>query len=39
VVANYGWRLYNFFKTYNEKVWGVSITRCGRLGAQRIKGM
>ena len=24
IVANYGWRLYNhFFKTYNEKVWGV----------------
>jgi protoporphyrinogen oxidase len=24
IVSNYGWRLYaHFFKTYNEKVWGV----------------
>jgi protoporphyrinogen oxidase len=41
VVANYGWRLYNhFFKTYNEKVWGVSASEIAAdWGAQRIKGM
>jgi protoporphyrinogen oxidase len=41
VVANYGWRLYNhFFKTYNEKVWGVSANEIAAdWGAQRIKGM
>ncbi len=35
IVSNYGWRLYeHFFKTYNEKVWGVSglgdLRRLGR---------
>lgn len=41
IVANYGWRLYNhFFKTYNEKVWGVSARELSAdWGAQRIKGM
>ncbi|HLX88821.1 MAG TPA: NAD(P)/FAD-dependent oxidoreductase [Acidimicrobiales bacterium] len=41
IVANYGWRLYrHFFKTYNEKVWGVSASELSAdWGAQRIKGM
>src|ERR687892_1208288 len=41
VVANYGWRLYfHFFKTYNEKVWGVPASELSAdWGAQRIKGM
>jgi protoporphyrinogen oxidase len=41
VVANYGRRLYNhFFKTYNEKVWGVPASEIAAdWGAQRIKGM
>ncbi|HEY7438311.1 MAG TPA: NAD(P)/FAD-dependent oxidoreductase [Acidimicrobiia bacterium] len=41
IVANYGWRLYDhFFKTYNEKVWGVPASELGaEFGAQRIKGM
>jgi protoporphyrinogen oxidase len=41
IVANYGRRLYNhFFKTYNEKVWGVSASEIAAdWGAQRIKGM
>jgi protoporphyrinogen oxidase len=41
VVANYGWRLYeHFFKTYNEKVWGVPASELtADFGAQRIKGM
>jgi protoporphyrinogen oxidase len=41
VVADYGRRLYeHFFKTYNEKVWGVSPSRLSAdFGAQRIKGM
>jgi protoporphyrinogen oxidase len=41
VVANYGRRLYNhFFKTYNEKVWGVPASQLSAdWGAQRIKGM
>ncbi len=41
IVANYGWRLYNhFFKTYNEKVWGVPASEIASdWGAQRIKGM
>ena len=40
VVANYGWRLYNhFFKTYNEKVWGVSASEiAGRLGRAAHQG-
>jgi protoporphyrinogen oxidase len=41
VAANYGWRLYgHFFKTYNEKVWGVPASELSAdWGAQRIKGM
>jgi protoporphyrinogen oxidase len=41
IVSNYGWRLYrHFFKTYNEKVWGVSASKISAdWGAQRIKGM
>jgi protoporphyrinogen oxidase len=41
IAANYGWRLYeHFFKTYNEKVWGVSASELSAdWGAQRIKGM
>ncbi|MHB8682117.1 MAG: NAD(P)/FAD-dependent oxidoreductase [Acidimicrobiales bacterium] len=41
IVANYGWRLYHhFFKTYNEKVWGVPASAISAdWGAQRIKGM
>jgi protoporphyrinogen oxidase len=41
IVANYGRRLYShFFKTYNEKVWGVSASEISAdWGAQRIKGM
>ncbi len=41
IVSNYGWRLYHhFFKTYNEKVWGVSASELSAdWGAQRIKGM
>ena len=41
VVADYGRRLYeHFFKTYNEKVWGVPPSRLSAdFGAQRIKGM
>jgi protoporphyrinogen oxidase len=41
VVADYGRRLYeHFFKTYNEKVWGVSPSKLSAdFGAQRIKGM
>jgi protoporphyrinogen oxidase len=41
VVADYGRRLYeHFFKTYNEKVWGVSPAKLSAdFGAQRIKGM
>ena len=41
IVTNYGWRLYrHFFKTYNEKVWGVSASELSAdWGAQRIKGM
>ncbi len=41
IVSNYGWRLYDhFFKTYNEKVWGVPASELSAdWGAQRIKGM
>ena len=41
IVSNYGWRLYHhFFKTYNEKVWGVPASDLSAdWGAQRIKGM
>ena len=35
IVANYGWRLYNhFFKTYNEKVWGVPASEIRPTGAR-----
>ncbi len=41
IVARFGWRLYNhFFKTYNEKVWGVPASKISAdWGAQRIKGV
>lgn len=41
IVANYGRRLFDhFFKTYNEKVWGVPASALSAdWGAQRIKGM
>ncbi len=41
VIANYGRRLYeHFFKTYNEKVWGIPASEISAdWGAQRIKGM
>ena len=41
IIANYGRRLYShFFKTYNEKVWGVPASQISAdWGAQRIKGM
>jgi len=41
IVANYGRRLFDhFFKTYNEKVWGVPASAISAdWGAQRIKGM
>ena len=41
IVANYGRRLFeHFFKTYNEKVWGVPASELSAdWGAQRIKGM
>ncbi len=41
IVNNYGWRLYqHFFKSYNEKVWGISPAKLSAdWGAQRIKGM
>jgi protoporphyrinogen oxidase len=41
IAADYGWRLYeHFFKTYNEKVWGVPASSLSAdFAAQRIKGM
>ena len=41
IAANYGWRLYqHFFKTYNEKVWGVPCSEIrADWGAQRVKGL
>ena len=41
IAADYGWRLYNhFFKTYNEKLWGVPASSISAdFAAQRIKGM
>ena len=41
IAADYGWRLYNhFFKTYNEKLWGVPASAISAdCAAQRIKGM
>jgi protoporphyrinogen oxidase len=41
IAGQFGWRLYeHFFKTYNEKVWGVPASELSAdWGAQRIKGM
>jgi protoporphyrinogen oxidase len=41
VAARFGWRLYRtFFKTYNEKVWGVPATEIAAdWAAQRIKNL
>jgi protoporphyrinogen oxidase len=41
VAARFGWRLYRtFFKTYNEKVWGVPATEIeADWAAQRIKNL
>jgi len=41
IAADYGWGLYHhFFKTYNEKVWGVPASSLSAdFAAQRIKGM
>ena len=41
VAARFGWRLYNiFFKTYTEKVWGISATKIqSDWAAQRIKSL
>jgi protoporphyrinogen oxidase len=41
IASRYGWRLYrHFFKTYNEKVWGVPASELSAdFGAQRIKDM
>ena len=41
IAADYGWRLYrHFFKTYNEKLWGVPASSLSAdFAAQRIKGM
>ena len=41
IAARFGWRLYrHFFKTYNEKVWGVPASKLqADWAAQRIKNM
>ncbi len=41
IASRFGWRLYeHFFKTYNEKVWGVPASELSAdFGAQRIKNM
>ncbi len=41
IVARFGWRLYkHFFKTYNEKLWGVPTNRMpADFAAQRIKNL
>ncbi len=41
IAARFGWRLYrHFFKTYNEKVWGVPASELSSdWGAQRIKDL
>ena len=42
IVARFGWRLYtHFFKTYNEKLWGVPGRRASQadFAAQRIKNL
>ena len=40
-MARFGWRLYNhFFKTYNEKLWGVPVNKLpADFAAQRIKNL
>lgn len=41
IAARFGWRLYNhFFKTYNEKLWGVPTNKLpADFAAQRIKNL
>lgn len=41
VVARFGWRLYrHLFKTYNEKLWGVPVSKLpADFAAQRIKNL
>ncbi len=41
IASRFGWRLYrHFFKTYNEKVWGVPASELSAdWGAQRIKNL
>ncbi|WP_327002925.1 NAD(P)/FAD-dependent oxidoreductase [Dactylosporangium sp. NBC_01737] len=41
IVARFGWRLYrHFFKTYNEKLWGVAVSALpADFAAQRIKSL
>src|SRR5581483_3761053 len=41
IVARFGWRLYShFFKTYNEKLWGVPVNALpADFAAQRIKNL
>ncbi len=41
IVARFGWRLYrHFFKTYNEKLWGVPVNALpADFAAQRIKNL
>ena len=40
VAARFGWRLYNIFKTYTEKVWGIEANEIGAdWAAQRIKNL
>jgi protoporphyrinogen oxidase len=41
IVARFGWRLYtHFFKTYNEKLWGVPTNKMpADFAAQRIKNL
>ncbi len=41
IVARFGWRLYrHFFKTYNEKLWGVPVHKLpADFAAQRIKNL
>jgi protoporphyrinogen oxidase len=41
IVARFGWRLYkHFFKTYNEKLWGVPVSALpADFAAQRIKNL
>ena len=41
IASRFGWRLYNhFFKTYNEKLWGVPVNKLpADFAAQRIKNL